>query len=125
MIITMYSNTKRTFSISGEDFYFNGKVGALCPIQKIILTNKEITITGVYKMSNLLNYIPFVYTFGKKKLTRKFDIYKDEAFCGSVLNYAHGFLQNLYVITLDNGELIKCYKCSKGSFLHVDAYRGV
>lgn len=124
MIITTYSNTKVTFSIAGDDFYFNGKVGALSPTQKITLSNNNDTITGIYKMSNLLHYIPFWYLFGKEKLIRKFNIYKNDVLYGNVLYSAHGFLRGCYIITLNNGKIIKCYCRSKGSFNYVSIYMG-
>ena len=118
------SNIKQAYDIESENFYCNGNAGSFSRMQSITLCKKENTIKGVFKLSQLINYIPFRYLFGEANLTRAFHLYKNDNIYGSIVFSKHGFLKSFYVIALDSGEIFHCYCLSKGSFNYVSIYHG-
>ncbi len=118
------SNIKQTYDIESDSFYFNGKLGSINRFQTITISNKDITIKGIYNLSKWVNYIPLRWLFGEANLTRVFHLYKNENIYGSIVFSIHGFMKNFYVIALNSGEIFHCYSCSKGSFNYVSIYQG-
>jgi len=127
MIITISqtaSNIKQSYTIEGDNFYFKGDNGKFNSFQKIILSNKNDTIMGVFNLSKWINYIPFRYLFGGTNLSRLFLLYKNDSLYGSIVFSKHGFYKSFYVIALDDGQILHCYNLSKGSFDYVSIYNG-
>lgn len=118
------SNIKQTFDIKSDDFYYYGKLGSINRFQEITLSNKDITVKGVYNLSKWVNYIPFRWLLGKANLTRAFLLYKNENIYGSIAFSKHGFMKSFYIIALDSGENFYCYSRSIGSFNYVSIYEG-
>jgi len=117
------SNIKQLFDIESADFYFQGECGSISRVQPITLVNKHTTIKGIFRPSKWVNYIPFKCFFGLPKLTRLFNIYKNENICGCIVFSEHGFMKSFYVIALDSGEIFHCYSRSKDSFNYISIYQ--
>ena len=88
MIVTISqtaSNTKQSYNIESENFYYSGEAGSISRLQSITIFNKENTIKGIYNISKWVNYIPLRYLFGEANLTRVFYLIKTkismEALC--------------------------------------------
>lgn len=127
MIVTISqtaSNTKQSYNIESENFYYSGEAGSISRLQSITIFNKENTIKGIYNISKWVNYIPLRYLFGEANLTRVFYLYKNENIYGSIVFSKHGVLKSFYVIILDSGEIFHCYCLSRGSFNYVSIYQG-
>jgi hypothetical protein len=120
----MASNTKQSYDIEGENFYYSGNAGSISRLQSITLSNKDTVIKGVFRPSKPENYIPYRWMFGKENRTRVFDLYRNETVYGSIVFSKHGFLKSFYVIALDSGETFHCYCLSRGSFNYVSIYQG-
>lgn len=116
MIVTISqtaSNTKQSYNIESENFYYSGEAGSISRLQSITIFNKENTIKGIYNISKWVNYIPLRYLFGEANLTRVFYLYKNENIYGSIVFSKHGVLKSFYVIILDSGEIFHCYCLSR------------
>ena len=127
MIITISqtaSNIKQSYTVEGDQFYFQGENGKFNRHQKITLSNEKDTITGTFTPTKWYNHIPYRYLFGGTNLTRLFLLYKNASLYGSIVFSEHGFLKSFYVIALNDGEIIHCYTLSKGSFHYVSVYMG-
>lgn len=118
------SNIKQTYSIDCDRFHFQGNCGKFHHLQEITLSNQTNSLTGIYQPSKWVNYIPFCYLFGMQSLTRTFLLHKNDHSYGTVTLATLGFFKSHYVIALDNGEILRCYNLSKGSFDYVSVYLG-
>jgi len=118
------SNTKQTYEIESENFYFQAKLGSYNQREDITLFNDETTINGVYSPSSWTNYLPFKWLWGGVKITRKFHLYKNDSLYGSIFYSENGFFKSFYVISLDSGDIFHCYCLSKGDFNYVSIYEG-
>lgn len=127
MIITISqtaSNIKQTYEISSSGFWYSGSAGSVSRMQSITLSNNEDTIKGVYNIPKWNNCIPLSYLFGKANLIRFFQLYKNGSPYGNIVFSRHGFLKSYYVITTDSGEILRCYRLSRGSYDRVSIYHG-
>ena len=120
----MESNTKQIYDIDVEDKYYNGVLGSFLFTQDIVLTSKETELKGVFKLSSLKNYIPFMYLFRDDVYTRRFEIHRNGSLYGSVALWNQGFLKQCYVINMNSGRTFHCYYTAKGSFGYITVYDG-
>ena len=118
------SNTKQTFDIESDTFYFHGEAGSFDLHQPITLLNRNTKINGIYHFSKLRNYIPFRWLWGKTSITRIFRLYKNDSMCGSVAFYKKDFMKNYYLIELDDGTAFRCYFRAKDTFNYISIYHG-
>lgn len=117
------SNTRQSYEIEGEDFYFSGNAGSISRLQTITLRNRETTIKGVYHLSKWVNYIPFRYLTGKANITRTFYLYRNDELYGTVVFSKHAFWGSFYVIALKGGEVFHCFDRYVDSFHYISIYR--
>lgn len=118
------SNIKQEYDIASNGLYYFGKSGSILRCQRIMLSNDEVTIKGIFKLSKWFNYIPFRWLFGKANITKTFRLFKNESIYGNIAFSKHGFMKSCYVITFDSGEIFHCYFRSSGSFDYVSIYDG-
>lgn len=118
------SNIKQTYDIDCNGNYYQGNAGTFSRFQPITISSNKTTLKGVFKLSNLINYIPFRWIFGKENFSRFFKLYKDRDCCGDIIYSHHGFMKRYYKINLENGEGFCCYTRSIKSFDYVSIYKG-
>lgn len=118
------SNIKQTYDIDCDGSYYQGNAGSFSRFQAVMLSSSKNTLRGVFRLSNLINYIPFRWVFGKENLSRYFKLYKNENYCGDIVHSHHGFMKRYYEITLKSGEIFYCYTRTIKSFDYVSIYDG-
>jgi len=118
------SNIKQAYDIDCDGGYYHGNAGTFSRFQPVTLYNSENTLKGVFKLSNLINYIPFRWLFGKANTSRFFKIYKNNDYYGNMAYLHHGFMKRCYEIKLKSGEIFYCYTRSIKSFDYLSIYKG-
>lgn len=118
------SNTKQTYLIEGENFFFEGKNGSLSNLQDVVISNESTTIRGDFILSKGHHYLPFRYLFGKETKKRNFRLYRNDTAYASIAFSEVGFLKSRYELALDNGDLLYAYTYTKKDFDYVSIYLG-
>ena len=118
------SNVKQSFDVELGEKNYVGETGRFSRFQSVTLKRGDTTLEGRYYLTKWKNYIPLRPVFGIENLTKAYRILRNGEPCGSMALSKHGFLKNRYVITLDDGAVLYCYKRLKGSFGYVSVYCG-
>lgn len=125
MIIKVSQNgsiMRHTYSVEANNFSYSASVGAFSPFQNIFFGDIGNNFKGIFDVSDWINYIPFVWLFGKDGSTRKFNLYKNGSEYGSIALLKQGLFKKYYTITSRNAEVLDCYYLSKGSYNYVSIY---
>lgn len=125
-IVQITAALKHDFRISFDNkLTYNGRLGSLNRRQNIVMTDDEGNeLKAVYQFRGIINYVPFLYFFGRSKYKNCYDCYKQENKIGGFSHAAEGFYRHKFVITDDekNNELY-AYVVSKGDS-HICIYIG-
>ncbi|MBQ4563294.1 MAG: hypothetical protein IJA58_02305 [Lachnospiraceae bacterium] len=123
-IVQTASSLMQAYDIESDLFSLKGKIGSVSAKQKIDLKGEEVSIEGYYQSSHWVNYIPFRTLFGKEKVTRTVELFRNGKKHGSISLIQNGMFKQFYRITLDGEGNFHCYWCSKGSYNYVSIYHG-
>ena len=127
MVITIAqtaSNLKQTYAISCPDFTFHASAGSFLPCQSIRLTNDQTSLTGTFRISNPLSYIPFWYKVDFLAATREFRITKNGEPFGSICQHRLDFHSSYYTVCLSGSKQLNCYAYAQGRFHFISIYDG-
>lgn len=118
------SSIKQEYDVHIEDNYYFVHSGRVFKQQPIIMQRKDQKIIGKWKMTNILNLIPFRYLFGVPSLQRCFNVVMNNRQVANII-YSHlGYRKTFYVISLPTDTALHCYGVSKGDFNYVCIYQG-
>ena len=125
----VYSITKtkaalrHEYSVSKEsNVIYQGKIGSLSKYQALYLENDSQKIKASYRFSNILQYIPFKYLFGKPKVNKKFKCFINDGYIGSFAKSIEGVLKFRYIINLGNDNVFYVYNISNGKYSYLCIY---
>ena len=118
------SNVKQTFDVECGEAYSSGETGRFSRFQTVTLKNGESTLEGKFYPTKWMNYIPLRPVFGIENITKAYRIIRNGEPCGNMAFSKRGLFKNCYVITLDDGDVLYCYRRLKGSFGYVSIFRG-
>ncbi len=115
------SNIKQTFDIEGEDFFLQAENNSVVDLQYIRMFKKDTE--GAYRVGKYYRHLSSRDIFGEANLTRKFVLSENGEEKAFVAFAKRGFFKTLYLIALENGEVLNCYFLTQESFDYVSIYK--